>query len=257
MVAQADEIVPFKEQCNPIRRLLLAVVDQYINTMVAKAATTTHPRSRTVNILQVNSSPRSWTNGQGSQSTRLSAELVEQLRSANPGADVALRDLTAAPHPALDEAALGALFTPPEARTSEQAARVALDDALIAELQAADVVVLGVPMVNFGITSQLKNWLDAVARTRVTFQYTANGPEGLLKGKKVYAMLTRGGVHRDTERDTQVPYLRNMLGFLGMTDVEFVYAEGLSMGPEAVERAVEAARGEIARLAAADVAIAA
>lgn len=208
-------------------------------------------------ILQVNSSPRSWTNGQGSQSTHLAAELVDGLAAAHAGAEVVVRDLNRAPHPALDEATLGALFTPVEARSPEQAARVALDDALIAELQAADVVVLGVPMVNFGVTSQLKNWLDAVARARVTFEYTANGPEGLLKGKKVYAVLTRGGVHRDTERDTQVPYLRTMLGFLGMTDVEFVYAEGLSMGPDAVERAVESVRGEIARIAAADVAIAA
>jgi FMN-dependent NADH-azoreductase len=224
--------------------------------MVA-SKTTTHRRNPTMKILQVNSSPRPWSDGQGSQSTRLAGELVDGLRVANPGASIAVRDLARAPHPALDEAALGALFTPAEARSAEQAARVALDDALIAELQAADVVVLGVPMFNFGVTSQLKNWLDAVARARVTFQYTANGPEGLLKGKKVYAVLTRGGIHRDTERDTQVPYLRTMLGFLGMTDVEFVYAEGLSMGPEAVDRSVEGARGEIARIAAGDVAIAA
>jgi FMN-dependent NADH-azoreductase len=210
-----------------------------------------------VNILQVNSSPRAWSDGQGSQSTRLGNELVERLAAANPHSAVTVRDLTRAPHPALDEAALGALFTPAESRTPEQAARVALDDVLIAELQAADVVVLGVPMVNFGVTSQLKNWLDAVARARVTFQYTANGAEGLLTGKKVYAVLTRGGVHRDTERDTQVPYLRTMLGFLGMKDVEFVYAEGLALGPDAQERALEAARGHIARIAAEGVALAA
>lgn len=210
-----------------------------------------------MNILQVNSSPRAWSNGQGSQSTRLAAELVERLVASQPAARVTVRNLGADPHPALDEATLGALFTPAEARTPEQAARVALDDALIAELQAADVVVLGVPMVNFGVTSQLKNWFDAVARARVTFQYTANGPEGLLTGKKVYAVLTRGGVHRDTERDTQVPYLRTMLGFLGMKDVEFVYAEGLSMGPDAEARALEAARGEIDRIAAGATAVAA
>ncbi|HEX4509251.1 MAG TPA: NAD(P)H-dependent oxidoreductase [Burkholderiaceae bacterium] len=203
-----------------------------------------------MNILQVNSSPRSFSNGLGSQSTRLATELVEQLVSTRPDATVSVRDLASAPHPALDEAALGALFTPLETRTPAQAARVALDDALIAELQAADVVVLGVPMVNFGVTSQLKNWLDAVARARVTFQYTANGPRGLLTGKKVYAVLTRGGVHRDTERDTQVPYLRTMLGFLGMTDVEFVYAEGMSMGEEAEAHALATARSEIARIAA-------
>jgi FMN-dependent NADH-azoreductase len=203
-----------------------------------------------MNILQVNSSARSWSNGQGSQSTRLANELVERLLAATPAATRMLRDLTANPHPALDEATLGALFTAAGQRTTEQAARVAQDDALIAELQAADVVVLGVPMINFGVTSQLKNWLDAVARARVTFAYTDKGPVGLLTGKKVYAVLTRGGIHRDQPSDTQVPYLRTMLAFLGMTDVEFVYAEGLSMGPEAEARALDSARAEIARIAA-------
>ena len=210
-----------------------------------------------MNILQINSSARPFANGQGSQSTRLASELVETLRAGNDAATLTLRDLTANPHPALDEATLGALFTPADARTPAQHARVALDQALIDEVNAADVIVIGVPMVNFGITSQLKNWLDAVARARVTFAYTEKGPVGLLTGKKVYAVLTRGGIHRDQPTDTQVPYLRTMLGFLGMTDVEFVYAEGLSMGPEAVDRSVEGARGEIARIAAGDVAIAA
>lgn len=207
-----------------------------------------------MNILQVNSSARSWNNGQGSQSTRLANELVDGLRAANPGATHTVRDLTSNPHPVLDEATLGALFTPAEQRTPEQQARVALDEALIAELQAADVVVLGVPMVNFGITSQLKNWFDAVAKARVTFAYTEKGPVGLLTGKKVYAVLARGGVHRDQPSDTQVPYLRTMLGFLGMTDVEFIYAEGLAMGPDAEARALESARTEIARISGDEVA---
>ena len=202
-----------------------------------------------MNILQVNSSARSWSNGQGSQSTRLANELVAGLRTADPAATLVVRDLAANPHPLLDEATLGALFTPAAQRTTEQAARVALDDALIAELQAADIVVLGVPMINFGVTSQLKNWLDAVAKARVTFAYTEKGPVGLLTGKKVIAVLTRGGIHRDQPSDTQVPYLRTMLGFLGMKDVEFVYAEGFAMGPEAEARALESARAEIARIA--------
>ena len=120
-----------------------------------------------------------------------------------------MRDLADTPHPVLDEAALGALFTPADQRTPEQAARVALDDALIAEIQAADVVVLGVPMYNFGVPAQLKNWIDAISRAGVTFRYTANGPEGLLKGKKVYVALTRGGKYRNTPADTQVPYLQD------------------------------------------------
>ena len=101
---------------------------------------------------------------------------------------------------------------------------------MIAEIQAADVVVLGVPMYNFGVPAQLKNWIDAISRAGVTFRYTENGPEGLLKGKKVYVALTRGGKYRNTPADTQVPYLQTVLTFLGMTDVQFVYAEGLAMG---------------------------
>jgi FMN-dependent NADH-azoreductase len=192
-------------------------------------------------ILQINSSARS----EGSQSTRLANTIVDRLRAAQPDAQLALRDLASTPHPALDEAALGALFTPAEQRTAAQNARVALDDALIAELQAADVLVLGVPMYNFGITAQLKNWIDAIARAKVTFQYTATGPEGLLKGKKVYIALTRGGVYRDTHADSQVPYLKMVLGFLGMTDIEFVYAEGMAMGPEAEQKAIASALQQI------------
>jgi FMN-dependent NADH-azoreductase len=201
-----------------------------------------------MNILQINSSARSWTNGQGSQSTRLANELVEQLRAANPAATLTVRDLTANPHPHLDESALGALFTPADKRSQEQHDRVALDTALIAELQAADVIVLAAPMVNFGITTQLKSWVDAVAKAGVTFKYTATGPVGLVEGKKVYAVLTRGGVYRDQPGDTMVPYLKMLLGFLGMTDVEFVYAEGLAMGPEAEAKALASARAEIAAI---------
>ncbi|MDX5364696.1 MAG: NAD(P)H-dependent oxidoreductase [Pseudazoarcus pumilus] len=186
-----------------------------------------------MNILQINASARS----EGSQSARLAARVVERLREQASQVALTVRDLAANPHPVLDEAALQALFTPAEQRTPEQAARVALDDALIAEVQAADVVVIGVPMYNFTITSQLKNWFDAIARAKVTFRYTENGPEGLLTGKTVYVALTRGGIYRDTPTDTQVPYLKTMLGFLGMTDVRFIYAEGLGLGDEAVEKA--------------------
>ena len=203
-----------------------------------------------MNILQINSSARAWANGQGSQSTRLANELVERLRAANPAATLTLRDLTAAPHPALDEAALGALFTPADARSAEQHARVALDHALIEEVKAADVIVIGVPMVNFGITSQLKNWIDAIAKAGVTFQYTTNGPVGLIQGKKVILVLTRGGIYRDQPHDSIVPYLRQTLGFLGMTDLELIYAEGLAMGPDAEAKALASARAEIAAVVA-------
>ena len=201
-----------------------------------------------MNILQVNSSARSLVNGEGSQSTLLANELVAGLLDKHPGATLTVRDLTKQPHPVLDEAGLAAVFTPAQARTPEQAARAALDDALIAEIKAADIVVLGVPMYNFGVSSQLKNWIDAIAKARVTFEYTENGPRGLLTGKKVYAVLTRGGKYRGTPNDSQVPYLRTVLAFLGMTDVEFVYAEGLNMGPEAAQNALSQARGEIEAL---------
>ncbi len=194
-----------------------------------------------MNILQVNSSAR----GNGSQSTELANAITERLRARFPSAAVTVRDLARDPHPEQDEAALDALFTPAEQRSPVQAARVVLDDALIAEIQAADAIVLGVPMYNFGVPARLKNWIDAIARAHVTFRYTENGPEGLLKGKRVYVALTRGGLHRDKPTDTLVPFLRNVLGFLGMTEVQFFYAEGLGMGAEAAEQAVRGARADI------------
>ncbi len=195
-------------------------------------------------ILQINASARS----AGANSTRLADSITARLQAQNPAAVVELRDLASNPHPVLDEAALGALFTPAEQRTAEQAARVALDDALIAQVQSVDVIVLGVPMYNFGVPVQLKTWLDAIARAGVTFRYTENGPEGLLKGKKVYVALARGGMYRDTPADSQVPYLKTILGFLGLTDVEFVYAEGLAMGAEGADKAFAAAEAQIGAL---------
>jgi len=201
-----------------------------------------------MNILQIHSSARA----EGSHSTRLVRQIVERLQASLPDpaqAAITVRDLGRTPHPELNEATLQALFTPPEQRTPAQAARVALDDALITELQAADVVVLGVPMYNFGVPAPLKNWIDAISRAKVTFQYTANGPEGLLKGKKVVIALTRGGQYRNTPADTQVPYLKTVLSFLGMSDIQLVYAEGLAMGPEAEQQALASAQSQIEALA--------
>ena len=194
-----------------------------------------------MNILQINSSARST----GSASTRLADALVARVLAANPDAAVVRRDLAAEPHPVLDEPTLQALFTPAEERSAEQAARIALDDALIAQVQAADVIVVGAPMYNFGITVQLKSWFDAIARANVTFKYTEKGPVGLLSGKKVLVGLSRGGLHRGNATDSQVPYLNTMFGFLGLTDVQYVYAEGMGMGPEAVARAQAQADAEI------------
>ena len=186
-----------------------------------------------MNILQINSSARSI----GSESTRLADAVVARLRAATPDAQLVRRDLAGEPHPVLDEATLGALFTPTAQRSPEQAARVALDDALIAQVQAADVIVIGAPMYNFGITVQLKSWFDAIARAGVTFSYTATGPVGHLTGKKVYVTLARGGFYKDGGNDIQAQHLKNFLAFVGLTDVTFVYSEGLGMGPEAVAKA--------------------
>lgn len=195
-----------------------------------------------MNILQINASARR----AGANSTRLADRIVAELRAIRPDAQLTVRDLAATPHPVLDEAALGALFTPADQRSPEQAARVALDDALIAEVQAHDTIVLGVPMYNFGVPVQLKSWIDAIARAGVTFRYTANGPEGLLTGKTVYVALARGGLYRGTPNDSQVPYLKSVLGFLGLTEVHFIYAEGLAMGPEAVSRGFAQAEADLA-----------
>ena len=194
-----------------------------------------------MNILQINSSARSI----GSESTRLADSIMAKVRASHPLAHLVRRDFALTPHPTLDEAALGALFTPAEQRTAEQAARVTLDDALIAEVQAADVIVIGAPMYNFGITVQLKSWFDAIARAGVTFSYTATGPVGHLKGKKVYVTLSRGGFYKDGGNDSHAQHLKSFLGFLGLTDVTLVYAEGLSMGPEAVAKAQAQADAEV------------
>ena len=194
-----------------------------------------------MNILQINASARR----EGANSTRVADSIVARLQAANPGASLTLRDLAATPHPVLDEAALGALFTPADKRTAEQAARVAQDDALIAEIQAHDTLVLGIPMYNFGVPVQLKNWIDAIARVGVTFRYTANGAEGLLSGKKVYLALARGGRYRDTAADSQVPYLKTVLGFLGLTELHFIYAEGLAMGAESSAQGFAQAEADV------------
>lgn len=194
-------------------------------------------------VLRLSSSARP-----DSVSTLLSDELIAQLRAANPELRVESLDLVQQTPAALDEAALQAMFTPAEQRSPAQAARVAADMALIEQVRAVDTVVMAVPMINFGIPTQLKHWIDAIAKAGVTFRYSANGPEGLLTGKTVYVVLTRGGIYRDQPSDTMVPYLKTVLGFLGMTDVHFIYAEGLNMGPEAQARGLLEARAEIAAL---------
>ncbi|CAG9224939.1 FMN-dependent NADH-azoreductase [Burkholderia vietnamiensis] len=193
-------------------------------------------------ILQINSAARS----QGAQSTLLASELTAKLQQSNPGAQVVVRDLLADTLPHLDETVLGAFFTPADQRSAEQNAIVAKSDALIAELQAADIVVIAAPMYNFGVSSQLKTYFDWIARAGVTFRYTENGPEGLIKGKKVHVVTARGGKYLGTPNDSQTPFLRTFLGFIGLTDVSFIHAEGLNLGPDAQSAALAGAREAIA-----------
>jgi FMN-dependent NADH-azoreductase len=198
-------------------------------------------------LLQVNASIY---NGNG-QSSRLADQFVAAFRARNPETRVVVRDVAAAePVPHLNAERFGAFITKPEERNAAQHAAVAFSDTLINELKQADVIVFGLPMYNFGVPSQLKAYFDHIARAGVTFKYTEQGPVGLLTGKKVYVFAARGGVYAGSPLDTQTSYVRDFLRLLGMTDVEFVYAEGLHMGPESKETGLAKAVAEISRLAA-------
>jgi FMN-dependent NADH-azoreductase len=166
----------------------------------------------------------------GGQSSRLAARFIEQWRRENPDGQVIERDLARDPVPHLTAERFGAFLAKPEERTAEQQAIAGHSDALIEELKAADTIVLGLPMYNFGIPSTLKAYFDHVARAGVTFRYTEKGPVGLLTGKRVVVFATRGGMYAGTPRDSQSVYVRDFFTFLGMADVQFIYAEGLAMG---------------------------
>ena len=182
------------------------------------------------------------------QSTRLANEFVAALRKDEPDTKLILRDLARDPVPHLDAERFGAFVTAIEKRTPAQKEIVAYSDQLIGELKQADVIVLGLPMYNFGVPSTLKAYFDHVARAGVTFRYTGNGPVGLLTGKKAYAFAARGGLYAGTPRDTQTAYVRDFLAFLGITDVEFVYAEGLAIGETQRQAALASARSRIENL---------
>lgn len=194
-------------------------------------------------ILQIKSSVF---NGNG-QSSRLADEFVARLREERPDVEAVERDVVADPVPHLDGARAGAFFARPEERSAEQRAVIAYSDALIDELRGADVLVLGLPMYNFGVPSQLKAWFDHIARAGVTFKYTEKGAVGLLTGKKAYVFAARGGIYGDSDAQTQ--FVRQFLGFIGIADVEFVYAEGLAISPESRNKSVIAAQARSQRLA--------
>jgi FMN-dependent NADH-azoreductase len=180
-----------------------------------------------------------------SQSNQLTDYLVQQWQSKHADSQFTVRDLAANPVPVLDGELVGAMRPSDAELSTRQKEAVELSDTLIAELQAHDTLVIAAPMYNFNITTQLKNYIDFIARAGVTFRYTEQGPEGLVKGKKVIVITTRGGIHKDSPSDLVTPYLNLVLGFLGMTDVQYVFAEGFGYGPDAVTKAQQDAKAAI------------
>lgn len=187
--------------------------------------------------------------GENSKSRSVASDFVQAWRDSHPGTRVTIRDTNAIAH--LDAATLMAVSTPAEQRTKDQADAASAADALIAEVEAADAIVIAAPMYNFSISSPLKAWIDRIARAGRTFRYTASGPEGLLKGKKVFVVASRGGFYTEgasKTMDFQEPYLRAMLGFLGLDDITFIHAEGLNVSPEAAVEGLRQARALVAAL---------
>jgi FMN-dependent NADH-azoreductase len=195
-----------------------------------------------MNILHITSSPR----GAASYSSRVAANVIAEITSRSPGATVTVRDLAHDPLPHIDDDFVVATRSPTGPQTDKQRGQLALSNALVDELFAADVIVIAVPMINFTIPSNLKSWIDHVARAGRTFSYSEAGPKGLVTDKQVIIVPARGGIYAaGNAMDFQVPYLKSVLGFLGMTDVQVVEVEGTAYGPEAAEKAVEAAGAKI------------
>ncbi|EDK27355.1 azoreductase [Vibrionales bacterium SWAT-3] len=181
--------------------------------------------------------------GDYSQSTKLVEEFIKNVDQDK----LTVRDLAATPLPVLDFSVATALRAT-EDLSQDQQSIVDLSNTLIEEIKAADTLVIAAPMYNFTIPTQLKNWIDLIARAGVTFTYTENGVKGLIEGKKAIVVTTRGGVHKDAATDSMTPYLRTVLGFVGITDVEFVYAEALNMGEDAAAKGISEAQSQLAEL---------
>jgi FMN-dependent NADH-azoreductase len=200
-------------------------------------------KSNKMKILHLISSPR----GEASFSIKLGNALVEKLQAANPDSTVKVHSLIKTPFPHLEEAHLNSFFTPVESRTPEMLEAVKHSDDAIAELQDADIIVIGVPMYNFGIHSTLKAWIDHIARAGFTFRYSEKGPEGLIKDKKVYLAISTGGIYSEGAMkayDFTEPYLCAVLGFLGMTDITAYRVEGVNL-PQFKDNALEKAINSI------------
>lgn len=196
------------------------------------------------NILAISASPKP----AGSISNALIEHFLDTWKSAAPDApregaavSVTRRDVGRTPPPHLDDVTIGAFYTPAEQLTAAQAALLALSDAVVDELEQADVIVIGAPMHNFSIPSGLKTWIDHAARVGRTFRYGADGPEGLLKGKRVFVLSARGGNYVEGTPagalDHQMPYLKTVLGFIGLDDVTFIHAHGVAIGDDGIAEA--------------------
>ncbi len=202
-----------------------------------------------IRLLRIESS----LHGANGQSTRLVRLFGDLLLQARPDTLVTVRDLAGAPLPHLDGTTFAAFAVPAEQRNAAQQALVATSDTLVQELRDADVIVLGLPMYNFGVPSSLKAYIDHVMRAGVTFSYGATGPQGLLRDKRVFILGARGGSYAGTPLDIQLPYVRQVLGFMGMTDVQVVLAEGMArsnLRATSSAAADEAVRALVAQVAA-------
>jgi FMN-dependent NADH-azoreductase len=201
------------------------------------------------NILLIQSSPR----GNASLSQKVAQAVIDHLQVRHPHANVVVRDLAQNPPPHVGLDFITGGFAPLEKRTPDQAKAIAVSDTLVDELLAADIVVIAAPMHNFGLPSTLKAWIDNVVRAGRTFAYGANGPEGLAKGKRAILVLARGGVYSNGPAkgfDFQEPYLRTVLGFIGITDVSVVHVEGVAQSAIGPEKAVAAATAQCKQIVA-------
>ncbi|MDS1839166.1 FMN-dependent NADH-azoreductase [Vibrio vulnificus] len=183
--------------------------------------------------------------GDYSQSNKLVDEFINKFDQQ----DVVVRDLAEQPLPVLDFQVATALRASGDLSEAQQAI-VDLSDQLIAEIKHADTLIIAAPMYNFTVPTQLKNWIDLIARAGVTFTYTEQGPKGLIEGKKAVVVTTRGGIHKDAASDIITPYLKTVLGFVGITEVEFVYAEALNMGEDFASKGLASASERLAALTA-------
>ena len=196
-------------------------------------------------VLIIESSARQ----QGSVSRQLTQTFIQQWQAAHPADQITVRDLAAQPVPHLDADLLGGWMKPAEQRNDSEQASLQRSNELTDELLAADVLVLAAPMYNFAIPSTLKAWLDHVLRAGVTFKYTETGPQRLLTGKRAYVLTARGGIYAGSSADHQEPYLRQVMGFVGIHDVQFIHAEGMNLGGDFQEKGLNQANAKLASVA--------